>query len=350
MHFRDPAAKFSSNLGESWSEYVAEIKQVARDYELAASQKLQDLQNPLELGHLLRGDAKRFFFDRVHGTAATLAQAVDVVSTKYNSIVRQGREKNYLSSLRLSSFVNDETNVTAAPEKTQNTISKLAPQVHRTHHGESYEVEFLRNAVVGNNWATEPLSCVATHLRTFQQLYGALEAALYLRNKAPLAVMGTEVGHGPWKLEDKVQGILFAGHGRYGRKKKSVAKRFDSSKSNGGCDPLFPIGCFNSDDRSHSLDECPHHVSAIKATNRKVEYFAEKGAERPAASVILYQPCAQLDAAGVTGDEDDDANEESDEAIEAAASEVGISQAGVDGSEPVPMDGDGTTSDDPDFA
>ncbi|GAB0492781.1 hypothetical protein MMPV_004051 [Pyropia vietnamensis] len=190
MRFRDQAAKFSGNLGESWSEYVAEYQQVARDYEMTASQKLQYLHN------LLRGDAKRFYLDRVHGTAATFAQAVDMVSAEYNSIVRQDRVKNYLSGLRLSSFVKDGTDVTAALEKTYKTISKLAPQVPRSHHGESYKVEFLRNAVVGNSWATEPLSRIATHRLTFQQLYGELEAALHLHNEARLAVMRDEVAHG----------------------------------------------------------------------------------------------------------------------------------------------------------
>lgn len=55
MRFRDQASKFSGNLGESWSEFVAEYQQVSRDYELTASQKLQYLHN------LLRGDAKRFY-------------------------------------------------------------------------------------------------------------------------------------------------------------------------------------------------------------------------------------------------------------------------------------------------
>ncbi|GAB0489865.1 hypothetical protein MMPV_001091 [Pyropia vietnamensis] len=207
MHFRDQAAKFSGDLGESWNEYVAEYQQVARDYELTASQKLQYMHN------LLRGDAKRFFLDRVHGTAATFAQAVDMVSAEYNSIVRQDRVKNYLSGLRLSSFVKDGTDVTAALEKTYKTISKLAPQVPRSHHGESYKVEFLRNAVVGNSWATEPLSRIATHCLTFQQLYGELEAALHLHNEACLAVKRDEIGHPAPK--NKVPGVFYASQGRY---------------------------------------------------------------------------------------------------------------------------------------
>lgn len=346
MRFRDQAAKFSGNLGESWSEYVAEYQQVARDYELNATQKLQYLHN------VLRGDAKRFFLDRVHGTAATFAQAVDMVSAEYNSIVRQDRVKNYLSSLRLSSFVKDGTDTTAALEKTYKTISKLAPQVPRSHHGESYKVEFLRNAVVGNSWATEPLSRIATHSLTFQQLYGELEAALHLHIEARLAVMRDDITHGAATPEDKVPGILFAGQGRYMRRNKDIGKRHAAKGASGAqrFDPLSLMGCFNCDDRSHSLGDCPHPVNAIKAAKRKLEYYAKKRAAQPVASAVLYQLCSQLDAAGVTGDGGDDVKaDESDESCGGAKDDVDIFEALVEDSEQANKDGEGTQSDDPDF-
>eukprot|EP00170_Pyropia_yezoensis_P002749 contig_11548_g2754 len=160
-----------------------------------------------------------------------------MVGAEYNSIVRQDRVKNYLPGLRLSAFVKDGTDILATLEKTYKTISELAPQVPRSHHGESYK-----------------------------------------------------------------------------------------------------------------FDECAHLVIAIKAAKRKLEDYSRKRAARPAASAILFQLCAQLNAAEVTGNGDDDANEQSDEASEAAANEVGIFEALVDGSEPVPKDGDGTTSDHTDFA
>lgn len=346
MRFRDQAAKFSGNLGESWSEYVAEYQQVARDYELTATQKLQYLHN------LLRGNAKRFFLDRVHGTAATFAQAVDMVSAEYNSIVRQDRVKNYLSSLRLSSFVKDGTDTTAALEKTYKTISKLAPQVPRSHHGESYKVEFLRNAVVGNSWATEPLSRIATHSLTFQQLYGELEAALHLHNEARLAIMRDDITQGTATPEDKVPGILFAGQGRYMRRNKDIGKRHAAKGGSGAqrFDPLSLMGCFNCDDRSHSLGDCPHPVNAIKAAKRKLEYYAKKRAAQPVASAVLYQLCSQLDAAGVSGDGGEDVEAaESGESCGGAKDDVDIFEALVEDSEQPNRDGEGTQSDDPDF-
>ena len=43
------------------------------------------------------------------------------------------------------------------------------------------------NAVVGNEWATEPLSRISTGNLTFLQLYSELEAALQLNKEAELA-------------------------------------------------------------------------------------------------------------------------------------------------------------------
>ncbi|OSX74486.1 hypothetical protein BU14_0287s0005 [Porphyra umbilicalis] len=76
MRFRDPSVKFSGNLGESWMEYVAEYQQVARDYDLSPSQCFQYLRN------LLRGDATRFYLDKVQPYATSFTQAVDQVSVE----------------------------------------------------------------------------------------------------------------------------------------------------------------------------------------------------------------------------------------------------------------------------
>ena len=59
MRLKDNEKKFSGDLGENWMEFVDEYSQVARDYNLNISQKLQYIHN------ILRGDAKRFYLDRV---------------------------------------------------------------------------------------------------------------------------------------------------------------------------------------------------------------------------------------------------------------------------------------------
>ena len=58
-----------------------------------------------------------------------------------------------------------------------------------SHRGNACKVEFLRNAVVGCEWATEPLSRIATYNLTFQQLYGELESGHLLNKEAKIAVL-----------------------------------------------------------------------------------------------------------------------------------------------------------------
>eukprot|EP00171_Calliarthron_tuberculosum_P022660 IDg22660t1 len=132
MRFRDKESKFSGDLGESWMEFVAEYQQVARDYSLSPPQKKQYLHN------LLRGDAKRFYLDRVTTTV-----------------------KNHLSGLRLSKYTSEGLDDLAALERVYKLITKLSPQVPMSHRSEAHKIEFLRNSTVGTPWATEPLSRVA---------------------------------------------------------------------------------------------------------------------------------------------------------------------------------------------
>ena len=161
-------------------EFVDEYFQISRGYNLGPFQKLQYLQN------VLHGDAKRFYLDKVDGYATAFQQAVAMLEYEYNSPVRQTRVKNYLNSLRLSSYISQGVEASAALSKIYKSVIKLSKQAPRSHQGDAHKFEFLRNAVVGMPWSNEPLSQVATHNLTFQQLYAELEAALHLIRSLPL--------------------------------------------------------------------------------------------------------------------------------------------------------------------
>ncbi len=168
----------SGDIGESWMEYVAEYQQGARNYSLSHQQEKQYLHN------LLRGDAKRFFLDIVENYVIQFEQAVEVIEKEYNSTVRQNRMKNYLNGLRMAKFTNDGLDEPSALEKVYKIITKLAPQVRKSHRRHAHKLEYLRNATVGIPWETELLSRIPTHNQDFQLLYGELEAALHLKMKS----------------------------------------------------------------------------------------------------------------------------------------------------------------------
>eukprot|EP00170_Pyropia_yezoensis_P002171 contig_9156_g2175 len=136
MRFRDSSSKFSGNLGKAWMGHVAAYQQVARDYDLSQEQRFQFRHN------ILSDDAKRFYLDEVQSYASTLSQAVDMVSAENNSIVRQNRLKNYQAGYRMSTQLTDGLTEAAALEKTYKMITKLAPQVPRSHQGDAHKVEF----------------------------------------------------------------------------------------------------------------------------------------------------------------------------------------------------------------
>ena len=133
-----------------------------------ATQKLQYLYN------IKGGDAKRFYLNVVMPNFNTYNQAIDLIRQEYNSVVRQNRVKNVLNQLRLQEKLGDNQDEREAPAKLYKIITKLSLQVPPSHRGNAHKIQFLRNAVVGCEWATEPLSRIATHNLSFQQLYGEL--------------------------------------------------------------------------------------------------------------------------------------------------------------------------------
>ena len=164
MRFRND--KFTGDIGESWNKHVAEYQQVARDYNMNATQKLQYLHN------IMGGGAKRFYLNVAMPNVNTYNHAIDLIGQEYNSVVPQNRVKNVLNQIRLQEKLGDNQDEGEALAKVYKIITKLSAQVPPSHWGNAHKIEFLRNAVVGCEWAAEPLSRIATHNLSFQQLYG----------------------------------------------------------------------------------------------------------------------------------------------------------------------------------
>lgn len=277
MRFKDKDSKFSGALGERWMDYVAEYQQVARDYGLSASQKKQYLHN------LLRDDAKRFYLDRIDNDVSLYSEAVRLIENEYNSIVKQNRVKNFLSSLRVSSYMKDGMDELSALEKVYKIVTKLSTQVPPAYRGETHKIEFLRNATVGYEWATQPLSRVATHNLSFQQLYGELEFQLHLAREAKIANVRDKVNGRSSGDQDEasVPGMLYQRPGRYGRSQKGFANGRSSSNTRAQpahkkFDPLTVMGCFNCDEPGHMINQCPKPVDLTKAAKHRMEYLSKK--------------------------------------------------------------------------
>lgn len=175
--------------------------------------------------------------------------------------MRQNRVKNFLSTLRLSTYTKDGLDELAALEKVYKVITKLSAQVPISHRGETHRIEFLRNATVGYDWATQPLRRVATHSLTFQKLYGELEFQLHLSREAKLANIRDKITRGSSsnETEGTVPGILYQGPGHYARRHNGVGDTRRAATSGASSvgykkfDPLLIMGCFNCDDPGHMV-------------------------------------------------------------------------------------------------
>lgn len=300
MRFKDKDSKFSGALGERWMDYVAEYQQVARDFGLSASQRKQYLHN------LLRDDAKRFYLDRIDNDVSLYSEAVRLIEDEYNSIVRQNRVKNFLSSLRISGYTKEGMDELAALEKVYKIVTKLSSQVPSAYRGETHKIEFLRNATVGYDWATQPLSRVATHNLSFQQLYGELEFQLHLAREAKIANVRDKVSGRSAADQDEsnVPGILYQGPSRYARSQKNLGSWRSSATGREPSDrqkfhPLTVMGCFNCDDPGHMINQCPKPVDLTKAAKRKMEYLSKKTGRTRNAHMVLFELCQQLEATQV---------------------------------------------------
>lgn len=158
-----------------------------QDYQLSQSKQLDYLHN------LLYGDAKLYYLHTVYGYATNFQQAIYMVESEYNSIVREKRVKNYLNTIRMIQFGTKGLDPPAALEKVYKLVTKLARQVPQAFREDSHRVDFLRKSVVGYDWATEPLSRITTDKLNFQQLYGELESDLNLHREARLATLHDSV-------------------------------------------------------------------------------------------------------------------------------------------------------------
>ena len=311
MRLKERDKKFSGDLGESWAEYVADYEQISRDYNLSVSKKLQYMHN------LFRDDAKRFYLNNVDGYATSFKQAVEMIGNEYNSPVRQNRVKNYLKSLRLSQFVKEGKGESEALSKLYQVITKLEPQAPKSHRGNAHRVEFLRNAVIGSEWAKDPLSRIAPENLTFLELFSELESALQLHKETELAKLLDEKID--MNLQDTVvEGTLYSGQGRYIRKNSFTSygnakgRRYLPQNKRPNFNPLTIAGCFNCDDPGHTMSQCPKPIDATKAAMRKMDYYARKGGKKDnSVHMVLLDLCQQLDEP--PGDPSDDIAENTED-------------------------------------
>lgn len=206
----------------------------------------------------------------------------------------------------MRSLLREGVSEVAFLEQTYKTITKLAPEVLRSHRCNAHKVELLWRDVLCSSWATEPLSRIATHGLSFLQLYGKLEAAVHMHRKARrAAALASASRRTPQDAHD-VPGILSSGRGRYARpgfgSGESTLESCGGASRAGHGDPLAITGCFNCDDPAHTMRHCTQPIHAVTAARPKMDYYATKKAGKSLTSAILHQLCSHLVEMELCGD------------------------------------------------
>lgn len=278
MRFKDGENKFGGDIGECWQEFADEYRQVANDYGLTEEQKFQYLHN------ILKKDAQRYYLTNVKDYAHSFDHAINLIDEEYNSIVRQNRVKNYLNSLRITDFISSTTDEAAALSKVYKAILKLSRQVPLSHRGDAHRIEFLRRAVLGQDWARDPLSRIATNSLSFQALYGELDAAAQLDKESKLAA---KITNSQRSTSDAIIPINFSGQGRYRNGNAS-------NRNKKGFNPLSITGCFNCGDPHHRAKQCPKPPDHARMAAKRIEYLKKKKTPN-AVHVVLAYFCDEMD-------------------------------------------------------
>lgn len=286
--FKDNQAKFSGDGKECLDDYVAEYDLVGRAYRLSQDQKLRFFHN------LLRGDAERFYLAEVEPTVKSYQEAVARIRAEYHSAVHQNQTQNVLESLRMATFVSEGMSEQDALAKTYKTVANTSKLLPASHMGDVHPVRYLKGAVVGYAWASEPLSQIPTSALGFQQLYGELQSALFMSNEAKRVVLQDSVtGVTPASGSYTALDVLYGGQRWYAKTPKGSGDRA-ASKAVARFNPLSLMGCFNCDKPDHAAKDCPAPFDVAKRDARRREYQLKRNAKRAAIADVLYELCGQL--------------------------------------------------------
>jgi hypothetical protein len=95
----------------------------------------------------------------VRDQSTTLEQVYEGMYAEFNSVTRQDRCKNQLRALRLHTIVETKNMTpTEALVYIRDQIALMITQCPKPFASEAFNTELLRDSVIGNRWATVPIS------------------------------------------------------------------------------------------------------------------------------------------------------------------------------------------------
>lgn len=303
QHFKNKSDRFSGKLGEDVHEHFRNYELASNDYKLSPEQKLAYLHN------LFEGEAKQYYHSTAFSKANSYNEAKENIIRFFDTRTRQVRVRQYLQSLTLSSIMEKRScDVSDGLEYLRNIISKFAPQGPHAHRGQEAKVEYLYNAVLGNQWASTALTnCYAqAEPWSFTQLSQALDSAWLQEQQKNKQTKIIE----PTQHNDTTE-ILWETQRYYGNprgKRSQISRTFRSTHRKKGVPR-----CWNCNEQGHMSYRCPQKSRNMTSNVNSAIRRNPKKANR-----ILFELCQQYDAEqsessdNSSSDEEDSDHDEDD--------------------------------------
>jgi hypothetical protein len=280
QRFSQTSAKYTGKTNESLADKFQIYRTVARDYQLTSTQKVALVHN------LFDEEALRYYNAHVRDQSTTLEQVYEGMYAEFNSVTRQDRCKNQLRALRLHTIVETKNMMpTEALDYIRDQITLMITQCPKPFASEAFKTELLRDSVIGNRWATVPISKSRSNNYNFQQLFQDLHSSLHqheeeLMARRTFSRMSADPRYHPYRLPTRapaVKKINYTGQGRYGNPRtpgsRSSIPRLTNPSITVGKNGLTARGepklCFSCGSPDHVLP-CPKNTDLQSAAIQKL--------------------------------------------------------------------------------
>ena len=268
--FKNKENKYGGSDSENLQEYLDQYFLIADDCGLSHTERLQYLHN------LFKGEALNFYKNEIKGKETTIGGAVHRIQNHFNGVDKQQRIKAELSTLTLDSFTRkNHGNLREGLAELATYITNRTPQCPPNFRSEQNKIDFLRQAVIGNDWAKNVLCNIGPSTR-FQQFYLELATALQVHEESARrkATPGSSSSNG---LTTNKPFIMF-NQPKYAR--QVTRKLFSGSEKD--------KSCWNCGQSGHRFAKCRKQLDITAIAARKAK-FMEKKYGKHATKRTLYE-------------------------------------------------------------
>ena len=293
QRFKDKDNKYGGSEEENLSEFLDSYSAISNDYNLTQQQRLQYFHN------LFKEEALRYFNTSVKGKVHSFGEACSKIREHFQSSDVQTRVLNELRRTRLSDFISKHETKPKALSALASYISNRFPQCPSTYRHEFHRVDFLKNALMSESWASSILMRVNQQTQ-YQAFYTELANALQFHEELKAHSNINSSNGSTSDANDKP--VIYFTQPKYAR--KITGKLFNGFQQD--------RTCWNCDKPGHHHTKCRFRPNPTKIAARKARFYERKGKTSAgnSAKQVLYEMSTALSEILGT-DENDNDNETS---------------------------------------